>query len=89
MNTEINSRYQAYLDVHGCTLEQMRVRAKQESPGSPLRGYLTWIRERWQEWRRLKGYGSMALISQDDHAEFDVWLADFVSNARAQQGATT
>lgn len=71
----ITTRYRAYCDAHNATVDEMRERNDREFPGGRGCGYILWISARWQEWRKAKGYHRDYPLSQEDHDEFDAWLA--------------
>lgn len=83
--SEVTRRYQAYLDVHSMTFDEMREHDAREFPGGPGCGYILWIGARWREWLTSKKYQYDQILSLDDHSEFDTWLAERNAVRRASQ----
>jgi hypothetical protein len=70
----IQPRYRAYARANGsASAERQLERDRERYPGGAMVGFITWIGERWVEWRALTGRRSPHSLA--DHAAFDAWLA--------------
>jgi hypothetical protein len=50
---------------------------KRDEDGVPLNLYVfsLWIQDHWSKWRKLNGVKQYDPISEEDHRQFDIWLA--------------
>lgn len=73
--TDYQPRYVAYARAHGRTPDEQLAHDEDRWPGGCMTGFICWIGERWQEWRRENGISLDYPLSRKDHADFDQWLA--------------
>jgi hypothetical protein len=76
MAAEWNPRYVAYARTQKRTPEVMLVKDRERYPGGSMCGFMLWLRERWAVWLDQKGYHHDTILSNEDHTEFDAWLAN-------------
>lgn len=74
----MNPRYVAYARAHGCSPEDMLKLDEEHYPGGRMAGFITWVSERWADWRVANDRPRDAILSSEDHASFDAWLESFV-----------
>lgn len=66
-----NPRYVAYAKAHGRTPEEMRAHDEEAWPGGRMAGFILWMNEQWERWRREHQRGTYDPLSDEDHADFD------------------
>jgi hypothetical protein len=73
---EWNPRFLAYCRSQGeADPKAMIALDTQRFPGGCMTGFTCWMRGKWREFDKMKGYGIFHVRTDVDHAEFDVWLA--------------
>lgn len=76
-----NPRFEHYARAH-CRTPEMQLRHDAVRwPGGIMCGFQLWISARWSEWREMHGLKRDAILSNEDHVEFDRWLAEGVFRA--------
>mgnify|MGYP001583008765 CR=1 FL=1 len=77
LHVDWNPRFVAYAKSQGCADPDAVLDLDRERyPGGCMTGFTLRIPEQWAAWRKLKGYRGDRIMSDQDHAEFDVWLAE-------------
>lgn len=69
-----NFRYVCYAHAYGCSPEQMLAQDAVVWPGGKMAGFILWMNEQWQEWRKARGKTVNLILDNSDHADFDAWL---------------
>lgn len=72
--TKWNPRFLAFSRSQGRSPEAQLDHDREAAPGGCMAPFMTWISERWVQWRSVHGYGRWAPLSREDHASFDAWL---------------
>lgn len=69
-------RYVAYCVAHGAASpDEMLTRDRTRWPGGLMCGFILWIKAQWEAWKsETKWRGPV--LSEEDHANFDIWLAE-------------
>jgi len=70
-----NPRYLLYARSLGLGPEAARRHGRVHYPGGCACGFILWIDRMWSEWRKMRGLGRHDVIDDEDHADFDAWLA--------------
>lgn len=78
MSAPWNPRYAAYARAHGRAPEDMLTHDRSAWPGGPMCGFILWMSRRWRDWRSLRSKRHDEILSADDYADFDRWLAGTV-----------
>lgn len=80
---EWNTRYLAYAADHGHAGDPdgMLVEDQDRWPGGAMTGFMVWIRERWQEFCKVRPDTDPNYHTSAVHAAFDYWLG-----IRAEEG---
>ena len=77
MKTKYNSRWLAYIKVHGYkNPEEALAGEKKKYPGGCMCGFIIWIQEQWKEFNESIGKN----LLKDTHEKFDAWLNKKVYN---------
>ena len=71
----VQPRYVAYCVAHCINHADVMM---QRDKGLAFYRFRCWIMDRWYEWRMLFGKSSI-LTTKQDHADFDDWLFEQVS----------
>lgn len=74
--SEVNPRYAAYARAHGRSADEMLAFDRERYPGGCMAEFIVWIGRRWSEWRKINGLPRNPILSSEDYANFDAWLAD-------------
>lgn len=72
---QVNPRFAAYARSHDRTPDEQMAHDVEAFPGGKMAGFVAWIDQRWSAWRALVGKRRDDILSGDDHAAFDAWLA--------------
>jgi hypothetical protein len=71
-----NPRFLAYCRSQGeSDPDAMIALDTQRFPGGCMTGFSHWVLGKWREFDKMKGYGMFHVRTDQDHTEFDVWLA--------------
>ena len=70
----MNPRYLAYCKAHGKTPDEMVAHDLPKYSTGIFFDFPLWIEGKWYEWRKANNKVGVAL-RQQDHADFDKWLA--------------
>jgi hypothetical protein len=68
-------RYLAYCATEQRTPAAMLEHDRQHWPGGHMCGFTLWIASKWREWRTARGLKRDHILSAEDHADFDRWIA--------------
>ena len=74
MKREWTFRYRQYARVNGNTPDGQLSHDEKAYPGGKMAGYMIWIGQRWQEWRKAHGRKQNDILSKEDQASFDAYL---------------
>lgn len=76
--TEYQPRFVAYAKAQGLTCGE--VLARDRKAGAVMMPFMLWIQCAWAEWRRQFNIAKDAILSNEHHREFDIWLISVYVN---------
>lgn len=67
-------RFIAYATAHGRTPDEQIEQDRIDWPGGVMCGFILWMSDKWNEWRKLNGLAARDPLFDSDHASFDAWI---------------